>query len=345
MSPPARIGFLGVGWIGRARLEALVKSGTVRVEAIYDPSAAMLAPAQAVAPSAIVAHSESELLDRELDGVVIATPSALHAEQAVSALQHGCAVFCQKPLGRTARETQRVIDAARSADRLLGVDLSYRFTRAMRAIRRLIVDGGIGQVYAADLVFHNAYGPDKAWFYDRALSGGGCVIDLGTHLVDLALWCLCFPEVERVSSRLYAAGRPIGSRANGGPVEDFAEAHLVLETGTVVRIACSWKVSMGCNAVIHAAFHGTRGGVALRNLNGSFYDFMAEAYDGTRRRILAEPPDDWGGRAVVDWATRLSHGTRFDPEVERVRTLASVLDGIYRAGTAERVLPAGQRQA
>jgi predicted dehydrogenase len=48
-------------------------------------------------------------------------------------------------------------------------------------------------VFAVDLVFHNAYGPDKPWFYDPELSGGGCVMDLGVHLVDLALWSLDFP--------------------------------------------------------------------------------------------------------------------------------------------------------
>src|SRR5690606_4635728 len=96
-------------------------------------------------------------------------------------------------------EVQPVIEAARSADRLLGVDFSYRFTEAMQAVRSLVEGGALGRVYAVDLVFHNAYGPDKPWFYDPRLAGGGCVMDLGIHLVDLALWTLGFPVVRDVA--------------------------------------------------------------------------------------------------------------------------------------------------
>src|SRR5581483_11998218 len=96
--------------------------------------------------------------------------------------------------------------AARKADRLLGVDLSYRFISQAKAIRDLVRQGELGEVFAAELMFHNAYGPDKDWFYERALSGGGCVIDLGIHLIDLALWNLNFPKVTNVASRLFAQG-------------------------------------------------------------------------------------------------------------------------------------------
>src|SRR5512138_3737632 len=74
----------------------------------------------------------------------------------------------------------------------------------MSRARDLVREGALGEVYAVNLVFHNAYGPDKPWFYDARLSGGGCVMDLGIHLVDLALWALGFPEVEVLASRLAA---------------------------------------------------------------------------------------------------------------------------------------------
>ena len=72
--------------------------------------------------------------------------------------------------------------AARQSNRLLAVDLSYRFTEAMRQVRNSVQSGALGRIFAVDLVFHNAYGPDKAWFRDPILSGGGCVMDLGVHL-------------------------------------------------------------------------------------------------------------------------------------------------------------------
>ncbi|HEU4698791.1 MAG TPA: Gfo/Idh/MocA family oxidoreductase [Gemmatimonadales bacterium] len=333
-TPPVarpRLGFLGVGWIGRHRMEAIARSGAAEVAAIADPSAENAAAARAAlgdrARSVAVLDSLDALLDAGLDGLVIATPSALHAEQSIAALERGLAVFCQKPLGRTEPEVRAVVDAARRADRLLGVDLSYRFTEALQRLRALVRAGELGRVYAADVVFHNAYGPDKAWFYDPALSGGGCVMDLGIHLVDLALWVLDFPAVEHVTSRLYAKGEPLAGRRDR--VEDYAVARLDLAGGASVRLACSWNLPAGADAVIEASFFGTAGGASLRNANGSFYDFHAERFRGTSRETLCGPPDEWGGRAAVDWARRLASGARFDPAAERLVEVARTLDRIY----------------
>ena len=322
-----RLGFLGVGWIGRHRMEAIARSGLAEIACIADASPEAAEQARVDAPGAAIASSLDDMLGRDLDGLVIATPSALHAEQAITALERGMSVFCQKPLARTADETRRVVDAARDADRLLAVDLSYRYVRGAGQIRDLVREGELGEVYAADLVFHNAYGPDKAWFYDPALSGGGCVIDLGIHLVDLALWTLGFPKVEGVTARLYAGGQPL--RDASVRVEDYAVALLTLSSGATVRLACSWNLPAGQDAVIDAAFYGTRGGAALRNVGGSFYDFTAERYRGTVRETLSSPPDEWGGRAAVDWARRLAAGERYDPEAGRLVEVAQALDAIY----------------
>jgi predicted dehydrogenase len=322
-----RVGFLGVGWIGRHRMQAILETDAVDVVAIADASPEAAAEAASLASGATKFPGLDGVLDFGVDGVVIATPSALHAEQSIRALQRGVAVFCQKPLGRTEAEVRAVVDAARAADRLLAVDLSYRFTEAMGGIRELVHSGELGRVYAVDLVFHNAYGPDKAWFYDPALAGGGCVMDLGVHLVDLALWVLDFPAVSEVSAKLFAGGEPLKSRAD--QVEDYAIASLELETGTSVRLACSWRLQAGRDAIISAAFYGTGGGACLRNVNGSFYDFAAERYRGTASETLSTPPDAWGGRAAADWAVRLSAGEHFSPEAERMVAVARVLDRIY----------------
>jgi predicted dehydrogenase len=334
----ARLGFLGTGWIGRHRMQAIAEGGHAVVAAVSDPSpdaarqAADAARAVAGHPADVaVVGSLDALLDLGLDGVVIATPSALHADQAVRALERGAAVFCQKPLARTAAESRRVVDAARAADRLLGVDLSYRHTAGVRAVRELVRRGELGRVYAVDLTFHNAYGPDKPWFYDPALAGGGCVIDLGIHLVDLALWALGWPRVSGAESRLYSKGRPLGGA--GGAVEDYAVATLDLDGGAVVRLACSWHLPAGRDAVIEAAFYGDQGGAAFRNVGGSFYDFAAERFRGTAREPVAPEgaggSEPWGGRAAAAWAARLAESPAFDPEVERVVDVAAALDAVY----------------
>lgn len=322
-----RLGFLGVGWIGRHRLQAIAEAGVAEIAVLCDAEPEGLAQARAIAPRATAVTSMEALFDTGLDGIVIATPSAMHAAQAEAALSRGLAVFCQKPLARDAHETLRVVRAAERADRLLGVDFSYRHTEAMRQIRTLIDAGQIGRVYAVDLVFHNAYGPDKPWFRDVERSGGGCVIDLGIHLVDLALWTLDFPEVGAVSSRLYAKGVPLGPRPT--VVEDYAVAQFETSGNATVRLACSWNLAAGRDAVIEATFHGTHGGAAMRNVNGSFLDFRAERFDGTRSTVLAVPPDDWGGRAAVHWARQLAGGAGFDPSAARVMQVAQVVDAIY----------------
>jgi predicted dehydrogenase len=325
---PVRLGFLGVGWIGRHRMKAILDSGLAEAVAIADPSGDMAKEAAILAPDALIAADLDVLLDQTLDGIVIATPSASHADQSIRALQAGIAVFCQKPLGRTASEVKVVVDASRAADRLLGVDLSYRHTKGMQQIRELIRSNALGKVFAADMTFHNAYGPDKAWFYDKTLSGGGCLIDLGVHLVDLALWCLDFPSVSTVTCELRAGGERLGKSDH---VEDFAAATLTLSDGAIVRLTCSWRLQAGLDADIRADFYGTEGGASFRNVGGSFYDFTADRLSGTSRETLASPPDDWGGRAAVEWVRRLAEGQRYDSRCEQFIAAAEAIDRIYRA--------------
>ena len=137
-----RLGFLGVGWIGRSRMEAVARAGVASIAAVADPCADAVESAVAAPPRAARCGSLAELLEMDLDGVVIATPSAMHAEQAIAALERGVAVFCQKPLARTAREARAVVEAARRADRLLGVDFSYRLTEGFGAVLRGDADEG-----------------------------------------------------------------------------------------------------------------------------------------------------------------------------------------------------------
>jgi len=323
-----RLGFLGVGWIGRNRLQAIAQSGVANVAAIADASRDVLRSVVSEFPAATATDSLDDLLKQDLDGIVIATPSALHADQALRAIERGVAVFCQKPLGRTADETRRVISAARQADVLLGVDLSYRHVAAVRMIRELIANGDLGRVYAVDVTFHNAYGPDKPWFYDPLLSGGGCVIDLGIHLIDLVLWMLGAPAIVDVNSVLYAGGVPLtqGERR----VEDYAVATIRLDGDVTVRLACSWKLNAGRDARIEAAFYGTQAGARLQNVNGSFYDFAAEKFEGTSTRMLISAPDAWGGRAAVEWARRLRRSRRFDPSIQLLIPVAETIDRIYQ---------------
>lgn len=322
-----RLGFLGVGWIGRQRMQVLSDSGAAQVAIVADANRDTAIAAAACIPGAEVARSLDELLRADIDGLVIATPSGAHAAQAITALERGIAVFCQKPLTRTAAEAEQVMEAACIADRLVAVDFSYRHVAGVDALRDLVQSGELGQLQAVDLTFHNAYGPDKPWFRDMTQSGGGCVMDLGIHLIDLAQWIAGAAELDSIAASLSARGVPLPLPV--AEVEDYACVQWKLRNGASARMACSWHLSAGCDAVIEAAFYGTRGGAALRNVGGSFYDFNVERFEGTRRELLAAPPDTWGGRALVQWAQRLAAGAGFDPESRHVIDVARVVDRVY----------------
>ena len=266
----------------------MVQADVAEVVAISDPSAEMTTAASALAPRAAVVPTVDAVLELGVDGVMIATPSAQHAAQAIRALNHGVAVFCQKPLGRSAAETRAVIDAARAANVLLAVDLSYRFTEGMAKIEKLIRSGDIGTIFTLIWSFIMLMDPinpgsttvprgGRMRHGPRRASGGPVSLILD------------FPAVLDVTARLFARGdRWSGA---GQEVEDYALVRLDLESGTAVHLACSWNLHMGHDAVISATFHGTHGGLQLRNVNGSFYDLAAMLHRGTAHTILTRPPD------------------------------------------------------
>lgn len=323
-----KLGFLGVGWIGKNRLEALTTEKLTEEIFICDPHLPSVEDAIKAVPSAKVNESFNELLQSDVEGVVIATPSALHSKQSIQALEQGKAVFCQKPLGRDLSETKAVVHAAQQADKLLAVDYSYRYTKGIAAIKELLDQGALGKIFSVEAVFHNAYGPDKSWFYDPGLSGGGCLIDLGSHLVDLLFYLFKTPSIEVRYANLLAQGKPLIGR--GERVEDFAEAQLKTATGISIHLACSWKLSVGKDAEISLKIYGTEGGASFHNVGGSFYDFQADVFTQNKLQTLVTPPDDWGGKAIQHWARQLAKGNRFNPDNYELIKSAALLEDIYK---------------
>ena len=321
-----RLGFVGLGWIGRNRLQSVVEAGVAEIAAIHDVQTSAIDDARGLSSDAAQFSDFEELLNHDLDGVVIATPNRFHAEQSMAALERGIAVFCQKPLGCNASETRKIVDAARDADRLLGVDLSYRAIPAMQAINDLIESDELGDVFAIDAKFHNGFGPDKAWFREYELSGGGCVLDLGSHLIDLALRPIGFPGVTDVRSSLFANGELLAKGVE--KVEDYGVATIETERGVVINLSCCWNMHIGRDADIEVAFYGTRGGARLRNVDGSFYDFVGERFSGTSTAVMSSSKD-WGGLATIEWIKRLGVDERFDPGAEEFVGVAQVIDAVY----------------
>jgi len=122
------------------------------------------------------------------------------------------------------------------------------------------------------------------------------MLDLGSPLLDLALWALDFPKVESVTSNLLRGGKTWNAARPG--VEDYAAAQLKLAPDVSVQLACSWKAPTVANAKIELNFFGTHGGACFHNVNGSRYDFAADHFQLDRsRRPLADAADLPGRRA------------------------------------------------
>lgn len=328
-----RLGFAGVGWIGAQRMRVLADSGLGRVAAVCDPDGERVDAACApLVECPYQCASFEELLRQRLDGVVIATPNALHEMQAAAAMLRGIPVFCQKPLALSARGTRNLIALARERDLPLAVDWSYRYLAGVAELRERIAQGELGRITAVELSFHNAWGPDAAWYYDLARSGGGCLLDLGCHLLDLCHWLIGAREPQEVRARCFAAGRRLPMPA--AELEDLVSAEIDYATGEHVHLSCSWRASAGCGAVIGCRIFGTAGGAEIRNTGGSFYDFEVALNHGAESRLLASPPDPWPGRALLDWVQRVRAGEGCG-ELAAVAATAEVIDRIYGRDTEE----------
>jgi predicted dehydrogenase len=322
-----RVGVVGLGWVGQCHLRALAKAELVDLVAVADPRPEARASVAPFAPYARAVETlDALLVDNTIDAVVIATPSALHAHQAVQCLQRGVAVFCQKPLARSRLEALNVVQAARAADRLLDVNLPYRGAEAVRAIKRLVERTRLGTIYSADFVFHNASGPEPRWSYDPHLAGGGCLFDLGIHLVDLMVWLLGWNRPQVIETRLFRQGQ-LWSVGDGA--EDFAHVTFAGPAGAIARVMCSWHAPLGRDAHIEINLVGTAGGARMTNVNGSLYDFVAEHLHGTHSTRLVVSPDDWDSRAVVEWARMLARDRGYRPSAEHQVTLIDILDRVY----------------
>ena len=323
----AKMAFVGMGWIGRDRFKALVEQELVDCSGIYDPYLKDIKDDDLLYNYLLLDDINEAIEDPSVDAIVIATPNMLHASQCEKALKSGKAVFVQKPLARTADETYKLIKAAEENDKLLGVDYSYRFTEGIQKIKALVDQGRLGDIFAIETAFHNAYGPDKDWFYDMNRSGGGCLLDLGCHLVDLGLYMLDFPTSKVICSSRYFKGNLI--KEGEDQVEDFCKAGIQTEKGTDISIGCSWNLSAGQDAEIYFKIYGTQGSAIFENINGSFYDFRSYFCQGTDKELLSEPPESWGGKAITHWAKEVNKNRAFKKEAWHYLQTAKVIDEIY----------------
>jgi len=170
----------------------------------------------------------------DADAALICTPTDTHEELVLACLSAGLHVLCERPMATTAESVERMVEAARLADRQLMVAMNLRYRFDVRAIRQFIVSGELGDVFFVRSVSMNPRyrRPRRGWRRDAMQAGGGVLMDLGAQAIDAALWLLDSPNVERVSARFHGSGE----------VEDTAVVLLDLEGGASVAVETTWEL-------------------------------------------------------------------------------------------------------
>lgn len=170
-------------------LTTLARRRALKVAALIDPNPARVATIQPAFPGSVGSASLDDIPD-DIDLAIVASPAGFHAAQSAALLRRGIHVFCEKPMARSAAECDAMIEAAREAGRLLGIGHFKRFFPATRQIRELIE----AQTFGRLVDFHFFDGGKFGWpaqsrtLFDRQAGGGGVLIDIGVHALDLALW-------------------------------------------------------------------------------------------------------------------------------------------------------------
>jgi predicted dehydrogenase len=343
-----RLGFVGLGSAGRDHLAALAASGAVEVTALCDPDPERLCAAVPDHRRAHCFDDAAELLDTagelELDGVVVATPPAAGMEPiglTVAALERGLAVFCPALLTADAAGCRRAVATARRADRLLGVDYTYRALPGVaRAVRR-VGAGLLGPLMHVRGAVHGPSGPGAAGRRDAAGAGGGAFLDLGVHLLDLTLALLGQPKVESVAARCFRGGRPLTPPVT--EVEDFAAVRVEFAGGPSADLVASWSAHAGAGRVFQLEAFGARGGLELVRRDGASDEFELAVREGRRRTVVARAGEVDRGAAPVAWARRLARSPRFDPAAAGSVAVAEAIERVYgrRAERSSKPLGSG----
>ncbi len=285
MPAKLRIGVVGLG-IGRGHVRGYRLHPRAEVVAVCDTDPARLETVgEALGITARYTDAAAMLAAERIDILSVATPNVFHKPLTIAGLKAGCHVFCEKPMAMNAREGRAMVDAARRAGRRLMIHFSYRFSAPSQALRVAVDRGLLGEVYFGRTVWHRQRGMPKfgGWFGQKALAGGGPLIDLGVHRLDLALWLMGYPEPDWVLGAAYdpIAGRLAREQKKTFDVEDLAAGAIRFRNGATLIVEASWAANIAEKDLMETRLLGTKGGLVQRNLDGG-YRFEAETF--TERR-------------------------------------------------------------
>lgn len=279
-----KVGVIGLG-MGRGHIANFQKHPQSKVVAIADLDKKRLRTIGKEYEVSERFSSGEELIDSipklGLDIVSVATPNKFHKPLTIAALEAGCHVLCEKPMAMNADEAKEMEAVANRTGKRLMINFSFRFNEVADALKKQVDAGQLGDIYFARTVWLRRRGLPGfgGWFGQKELSGGGPLIDLGVHRIDLALWMMGYPEPTWVIGSTYdhIASKIAKEKGKDFDVEDIAVAMVKFENGATLEAEASWASNIKENELMETRLMGTEGGLLYKNKDEG-YSFTAEIF-------------------------------------------------------------------
>lgn len=301
-----RVGIIGAGNIGGVHIREFSKLANLcEITAITD-AYLPLAEARALEHGiAYVPATPEELIQSaNVDAVIIGVPNMHHASLAVQAIEAGKHVLIEKPMGINAEAAKQIYKASQASDKVVMIGHQMRWESVPLQIKEQVDAGELGKIYTAKTGWFRRKGIPGwgTWFTKMEESGGGPLIDIGVHMLDLALYLMGNPKPVSVSGATYAEFGPRrkGIGTWGTPnwngtynVEDLATALIRMEDGSTLTLEVSWAVHMDTDNTPFVHLMGTEGGASYRGANGKL---LTEKFNKAIETDLKKPDDDEGER-------------------------------------------------
>ena len=225
---------------------------------------------------------EELLADPAIDAVSVCVANNAHAQISIAALKAGKHVLCEKPMAATPADAQKMLDARDRTGKLLTIGYQYRHFPSSQVAKAVVDDGWLGDIYYAEATYLRRRGvPTWGVFTDKSKQGGGPLIDIGTHALDLTLFLMNNYDVDYVvgtsfeklgqlldpqhQGQVNGQGQPDNWNNKTYDVEDSAVGHIKMKNGAVINLRAAWAINMvpetGANGNAHVMLAGTKGGM------------------------------------------------------------------------------------
>jgi predicted dehydrogenase len=351
-----RAGVIGLGWAGQQHMDAYAQLDGVELVALagLEPDKLALLGDQYGVPPERRFGDWSELVAANcVDVVSVATPNNLHAPVTVAALDAGLHVLSEKPMADTGAAAQTMVDAARRNSQVLDITFNHRRRGDVQALKQVVEAGALGDIYYAKAGWLRKEGIPGlgSWFTQQSASGGGPLMDIGVHMLDMALFLLGEPDVTSATASTYAEFGPRGQGASAyGPwaktdgatpdfdVEDLATAFLRLDGGGTLLLESSWAQWIPYDQC-YVTLYGTEGGASIEW--GGFPATYRKLGIWTEKDgVPAEltpyvPADGMHLQAVTDFVAAVRAGANAEHDGSEALARARVVDACY-ASAAQR---------